>query len=85
MSPTQLSVIVPYEVASNQTGLANIQVTNNGVKSNVVQMYLTDAAPGSFSQNENGIGLAAALHAATEPTDYSRQSGASRANIFPCT
>jgi uncharacterized protein (TIGR03437 family) len=28
-----------------------------------VQMYLTDSAPGSFSQNVDGIGLAAALHA----------------------
>jgi uncharacterized protein (TIGR03437 family) len=65
VTPTQMSVIVPYEVASNQTGLANIQVTNNGVKSNIVQMYLTDAAPGSFSQLANGIGLAAARHAAT--------------------
>jgi uncharacterized protein (TIGR03437 family) len=65
VSPTQLSVIVPYAVASNQTGLANIQVTNNGVKSNVVQMYLTDSSPGSFSQNENGLGYAAALHAAS--------------------
>lgn len=65
VSPTQLSVVVPYEVASNQTGLANIQVNNNGTLSNVVQMYLTDSAPGVFSQNQNGIGLAAALHAAT--------------------
>ncbi len=77
VSPTQLSVIVPYGVASNQTGLANIQVTNGANKSNVVQMYLTDAAPGAFSlgvptlltqSNEpsvDGIGYAAALHAAT--------------------
>ncbi len=65
VSPAQLSVIVPYEVASNKTGLANIQVTNNKVASNVVQMYLTDSAPGSFSQSENGLGFAAALHAAT--------------------
>lgn len=65
VTPTQLSVLVPYEVASNQTGLANIQVTNNGAPSNVVQMYLTDSAPGSFSQTDNGIGYAAALHAAT--------------------
>ncbi len=62
VSPTQLSVIVPYAVASNQTGLANIQVTSNQVPSNVVQMYLTDAAPAAFAQNQNGIGLAAALH-----------------------
>jgi uncharacterized protein (TIGR03437 family) len=65
VTPTQLSVIVPYEVASNKTGLANIQVTNNGAQSNVVQMYLTDSSPGAFSQTENGIGYAAALHAAT--------------------
>jgi uncharacterized protein (TIGR03437 family) len=78
VSPTQLSVIVPYGVASNQTGLANIQVTNGSVKSNVVQMYLTDSAPGSFSlettpalvtqsgePSVDGIGYSAALHAAT--------------------
>jgi len=65
VSPTQISVIVPYEVASNQTGLANIQVDNNGTLSNVVQMYLSDSQPGIFSQTENGIGLADALHAAT--------------------
>lgn len=65
VSPTQLSVLVPYEVASNQTGLANIQVNNNGISSNVVQMYLSDSAPGVFSQAQNGIGFAAALHGAT--------------------
>jgi len=66
VSPTQISAIVPYEVASNQTGLANIQVTNNKVASNVVQMNLnSDSAPGAFSQNQNGIGYAAAVHAAT--------------------
>jgi uncharacterized protein (TIGR03437 family) len=65
VSPTQLAVIVPYEIASNQTGLANIQVTNNGTPSNVVQMYFQDSAPGVFSQTTNGIGLASALHAAT--------------------
>jgi len=61
--PGQMSLIVPYEVATNTTGLANIQVNNNGTLSNVVQMYLTDSAPGSFSQNVEGIGLAAAVHA----------------------
>ncbi|MGD1068832.1 MAG: IPT/TIG domain-containing protein [Bryobacteraceae bacterium] len=65
VAPTQLAVAVPYEVASNQTGLANIQVTNNKVQSNVVQVYVTDAAPGAFSQNADGIGFAAANHAAT--------------------
>jgi uncharacterized protein (TIGR03437 family) len=65
VSAGQISVLVPYAVASNTTGLADIQVTNGGTKSNVVQMYLTNAAPGSFSQAQTGIGLAAAQHAAT--------------------
>lgn len=65
VSATQLAVIVPYEIASNQTGLANIQVTNNGTPSNTVQMYFQDSAPGVFSQNQLGIGIASALHATT--------------------
>lgn len=65
VSSTLIYAVVPYEVATNQTGLANIQVINNKVQSNVVQMYLTDAFPGAFSQTVNGIGLAAALHAST--------------------
>jgi uncharacterized protein (TIGR03437 family) len=65
VSGTQIAVIVPYELASNTTALANIQVTNSGVQSNVVQMYFQASAPGAFSQSTNGIGLAAALHAAT--------------------
>ena len=65
VAPTQLAVIVPSEVSSNLTGLADIQVTNNGAQSNMVQVYLTDAAPGSFSQAASGIGLVAATHVAT--------------------
>jgi uncharacterized protein (TIGR03437 family) len=65
VSATQLAVVVPYAVGSNMTGLANIQVTSGGTNSNVVQTYLTDSAPGAFSQNANGLGFAAALHALT--------------------
>jgi uncharacterized protein (TIGR03437 family) len=65
VSPTQLAVIVPYSLAQNTTGFANIQVTSSGAKSNIVQMYFSDTAPGSFSQTSNGLGLASALHAAT--------------------
>ena len=65
VSPTQIAAIVPYEIASNQTGLADIQVTNNGTLSNTVQMYFQDSAPGVFSQSTNGIGNASALHAAS--------------------
>lgn len=65
VSPTLIAAIVPYEVATNQTGLANIQVFNNKVPSNMVQMYLTDSEPASFAQNQEGFGFSAALHAAT--------------------
>jgi uncharacterized protein (TIGR03437 family) len=40
-------------------------VTNKSVQSNIVQTYVTDAAPGSFSQKASGIGYAAAVHAVT--------------------
>jgi uncharacterized protein (TIGR03437 family) len=60
-----LAVIVPYSLAQNTTGFANIQVTSSGAKSNIVQMYFSDTAPGSFSQTSNGLGLASALHATT--------------------
>jgi uncharacterized protein (TIGR03437 family) len=63
VSPTQLSVIVPFELAAVRSVYANIQVTNNGTTSNVVQMYYQDTAPGAFSQTQNGIGFAAAEHA----------------------
>jgi uncharacterized protein (TIGR03437 family) len=62
VTPTALAVAVPYALASNQTGLANVQVNNNGVLSNVVQMYLTDALPGSFTQGADGIGYGATTH-----------------------
>ncbi len=65
VSATQLAVIVPYKSDPNNTFLANIQVTNNGAKSNVVQMFLSDTAPGVFSQGANGIGYGAILHAAS--------------------
>ncbi len=64
VSSTAVSVSVPWELASNQTGLINIQINNAGTKSNVVQVYQTDAAPGSFSAGATGLGYAAATHAA---------------------
>jgi uncharacterized protein (TIGR03437 family) len=65
VSPTQLAVVVPYELSSNGTPYANIQVSNNGTLSNVVQLYWQDASPGIFSTTSNGLGLAAAVHAVT--------------------
>jgi uncharacterized protein (TIGR03437 family) len=49
-------------------GAVNLQVTNNGVASNVVSVGpgVNFSQPGMFSQSQDGIGFAAARHAATE-------------------
>lgn len=65
VSSGQISIIVPYEIINSATSFANIQVTNNGVKSNVVQMYFQSSAPGIFSQTENGLGFGAVRDALT--------------------
>jgi uncharacterized protein (TIGR03437 family) len=65
VSPGQVSIIVPYELDTLSTPFANIQLTNNGVQSNVVQMYYQTSAPGAFSQTENGLGFAAVRDATT--------------------
>jgi uncharacterized protein (TIGR03437 family) len=63
VSPSQVSILVPYAVSGSE-----IQVTNNGVASNVVATGLFGeygSQVGVFSQSQNGIGFAAVLHAAT--------------------
>jgi uncharacterized protein (TIGR03437 family) len=59
VSPTQVSVIVPYEATSS---IVPIQITNNGNQSNVVTVYTNQTSAGVFSQSQNGIGVGAALH-----------------------
>jgi uncharacterized protein (TIGR03437 family) len=59
VSPTQLSVIVPYETTYS---IAQIQVKNAGVASNAVTLFVNKTVPGVFTQSEDGLGLAAVLH-----------------------
>jgi uncharacterized protein (TIGR03437 family) len=63
VSSTQISVIVPYELA-NAT-VAAIQVTNNGVASNTVTVFGDYTSAGIFTQNATGLGYAAAVHNST--------------------
>ncbi|HTR38614.1 MAG TPA: IPT/TIG domain-containing protein [Bryobacteraceae bacterium] len=73
VSPNQISVIVPYATES----LAQIQVVNNGMNSNVVTQSVGSTSIGVFTNNPvGGIGYAAALH-----PDYSLVSLASPAQI----
>ncbi|HML16877.1 MAG TPA: IPT/TIG domain-containing protein, partial [Bryobacteraceae bacterium] len=64
VSPGQISAILPYELATTNAVVASIQVNNNGVTSNAVTQYTNDALPGVFSQTQNGIGYAIAIHTA---------------------
>lgn len=67
VSPTQISVIAPFElanVAAEGGYTASIQINNGGLLSNQISVYLlTDANSGIFSEAQNGIGDAIAEHA----------------------
>jgi len=59
VTQNQLSAIVPYAVTS---GVAQIQVINNGTASNTVTMQIATTAPGVLTQSQNGLGYGDALH-----------------------
>lgn len=60
VSPTQISVIVPYATTEQ---FATFQVINNGVASNTVTLYTNNTAPGVFSLDQTGYGPGAVLRA----------------------
>lgn len=75
VSPTQISVVVPYII--NPLSVAQIQVINNGSNSNVVTQFTGETSVGAFTNTpEGGIGYVAALH-----PDYSIVSPSSPAQI----
>jgi uncharacterized protein (TIGR03437 family) len=59
VSPTQISVIVPY---ATEAPIAGIQVINNEAASNLVTERTNLTAPGIFTVPPGGVGTAAALH-----------------------
>jgi len=59
VSPTQISVIVPYAVTGT---LTQIQVISNSTSSNTVTTLVNKTAPGIFTQNQSGIGYGAVIH-----------------------
>jgi uncharacterized protein (TIGR03437 family) len=75
VSPTQISVIVPYSTTADS--VAQIYVINNGQNSNLVTSFTGSTSVGVFTNNPvGGLGYAAALH-----PDYSVISEASPAQI----
>ncbi len=65
VSPTQISAVIPYELdptaATNPISVAQIQVVNNGSKSNSFTWFLSDNIPGFFTLGQNGTGVVAAV------------------------
>ncbi len=70
VSQTQISALIPYEIAGDS--FATFQVVVSGSKSNSVTVYAGNTAPGIYTLTENGIGAGAILHSNyTEVTDSS--------------
>jgi uncharacterized protein (TIGR03437 family) len=59
VSPTQVSVVVPWEISAS---IAQFQVVNNGTYSNAVTEFVNLTTPGVFTNPSDGIGYAAAIH-----------------------
>jgi len=75
VSPTQISLVVPYTTPGDGSPL-NFKVTNNGAPSNVATVYSGPTSPGIFTIPSGGIGNGAILHA-----DYSLVSATSPAKV----
>lgn len=71
VTPTQISVVVPYGVTGST---ATVVISVNTAKSNAVTVPMAPTAPGIFSIPNNGLGDGAILHA-----DYSVVSQANPA------
>lgn len=65
VSATQLSAIVPYGVAGKTT--TAMQVEYRGLKSNAVNLRVTETAPGLFTANSSGKGQGAILNEDNSP------------------
>jgi uncharacterized protein (TIGR03437 family) len=57
---TQLSVIVPYEVAGKAT--TSLVVSSNGVSSTLLTINVVNAAPGIYTLNQSGGGQGTILN-----------------------
>jgi uncharacterized protein (TIGR03437 family) len=64
VSPTQLSVVIPFTSPQNGS-LLTFQVNNNGTLSNEAKVYSGVTSPGLFTLDRSGIGGGAILHNAT--------------------
>lgn len=75
VSPSLISVVVPYSIPVDGSLIA-IRVNNNGTISNSVQQYTAQTSPGLFTLPAGGLGNGAILH-----PDFSVVSAANPARI----
>jgi uncharacterized protein (TIGR03437 family) len=69
VSPTQLSVVIPYSAYYTPTSgfpIARIVVTNASGTSNAVTEFMNVSTPGVFTQNASGLGAASIYHATSK-------------------
>jgi uncharacterized protein (TIGR03437 family) len=64
VSPTQINVIVPWEIAG--FAAVNMVVTYNGVQSAAFPLQVVAVAPGIYTQNATGSGQAAVLNLSSQ-------------------
>jgi uncharacterized protein (TIGR03437 family) len=60
VSPTQINVIVPYEIAGRAT--TNVVVSYSGQLSSGILQTVANQAPGIFTDNSTGVGQASVLN-----------------------
>jgi uncharacterized protein (TIGR03437 family) len=80
VSPTQINVIVPWEIAGRTS--TNIVVSYNNVPSASIPEQVVPVAPGIYTQNATGSGQAAAVN--LSPTAASIYNGPA-GQVFPGT
>lgn len=76
-SDTQVSAIVPYEVAGKTT--TQMRLEYNGVLSQPVTLDVASTAPGIFTQDMSGKGLAAIINWDANPDRWTVNNAANRA------
>jgi uncharacterized protein (TIGR03437 family) len=74
VSATQTSVIVPFEIAGRTT--TTLQVIYQGAKSAPISYDVSNAAPGIYTQNQQGTGAGAILNQNYTPNSSSQPASA---------
>ena len=85
VSGTQINAQVPFELVSG-AGVASVQVTRGGETSVIQPVSVAAVSPGIFTQNQQGTGAGAILHAADfQPVTESNPAQTGEFLLIFCT